>query len=163
MKRLTSRYKKFLLLRARREERKVRRRPADVVSARRNGARRQFLAMRAELPKPNLSYTCRPGYCTIIPPQNFDLVENYEDTLAFVMDMRRMFYERGVPSEDGKHRIPVFADFSVIREVTPAAGLVLAAEVDRWRLATGRQPWSFDREWHPNVQKCPPSAPMAQI
>jgi len=31
--------------------------------------------------------------------------------------------------------------------------LVLAAEVDRWRLATGRQPRSFDLEWHPSVKQ----------
>jgi hypothetical protein len=153
MKRLTSRYKKHLRFRARRQAQKLRDRPVSVVTARRDRARSHFKEIRALLPEPCIDYTSHPGYCTIVPPSNFDLQQNYEQTLAFVMDMRRLFHNRNAPSQDSKRKLPVFADFAAISEITPPAGLVLAAEVDRWRLSSGRQPRSFDRDWHPDIQR----------
>lgn len=153
MKRLSESLKRHLLHRAESEARKLRTRPASVVSARRETARKQFLSVRAELPEARLDYECRPGYCTIVPPEQFNLVENYDETLAFLLDMRSLFHQRGVPSEDGGRLMPVFADFAAIRDLSPPSGLVLAAEVDRWRLTSGRQPRCFESEWHPDVRR----------
>ncbi|WP_286864580.1 hypothetical protein, partial [Sphingobium sp.] len=112
-----------------------------------------FWRVRANMPKAQLDYEKRAGYCTLLPPEIFSLNSNYEHTLAFIMDMRWMFHAREVPSPDRKAKLRTFADFSAIQSIEPAAGLVLAAEVDRWRIASGRQPRSFDQEWHPDVQR----------
>lgn len=153
MKRLTSRLKRHLIHRAARESKKLRDRSLRVVNARRSEARQHFMAIRAALPPARLDYDCRPGYCTIVPPSKFSLAENYDATLAFILDMRSMFHARQVRSPNGKRLLSVFADFASIHEIEPAAGLVLAAEVDRWRLATGKQPISFDGDWQPGVQR----------
>lgn len=46
----------------------------------------------------------------------------------------------------------VFTDFAALKRISPGVGLVLAAEIDRRRLAVGRKPTSFDQEWDPAVQ-----------
>jgi hypothetical protein len=153
MKRLTKRYRAHLIYRARREVKRRYARPVDSVSRRRPDALQAFISNRALLPATPVDEIVRPGYLTIIPPSNFCIRDNFDQTLAFILDMRRFFAAGGAKSANGKHRLRAFADFAAIQSIEPDAGLILAAEVDRWRLASGRQPRPYDREWQPAVKR----------
>lgn len=152
MKRLSERQRKWFAIRVRRTTRRRLRRPPQMVSQRRKLAYESFLAIRHHLPAPALDYDCRPGFCTLKPPANFDFAANYEEVLAFIMDMRALFHRRQILSPDGKRRLKVFAEFAQIQSIEPTAGLILAAEVDRWRIASGLRPKAYDQEWQPAVQ-----------
>lgn len=104
---------------------------------------------RARLPSSKFSSTKVPGFTAFSPPKVFSIYENYEDTLAFLLDIRSLFNQNkpGI-----RHKRPVFADFSVIEELDAASGLLLAAEVDRWRRSVKKKPISHDHLWHENVR-----------
>ena len=45
-------------------------------------------------------------------------------------------------------------DFTTLREITPAAALILAAEIDRWRRLTDIQPTVLDvDDWDPAIAR----------
>ena len=113
-------------------------------------ARAAFAATCAALPDPNIDHSVRAGYQSIVPPTNFSLHENYGETLSFILGLRRLYssYSRDRRND----RVRIFADFSKIESIEPAAGLVLAAEVDRWRLASGKKMRAFEKDWHPEVK-----------
>jgi hypothetical protein len=75
-----------------------------------------------------------------------NLSSNYEEVMEFLMKVRKQSRLRG--------RKSYTVDFRPINEITPAATLALAAELDRWRTIenTTLVPWKSD-EWNPNV-KC---------
>lgn len=151
MRRLTPRYKEWHRRRALREARRHRDRHVGAVSTRRLDAWRRYQAARALLPAPTILFDERPGYCVLRPPAVLDLVQNYEDTLAFLMEIR------GRPIEPARHpktgiELPLFADFAALQTIEPGAGLVLAAEIDQRRLATGGKPRAWDEEWDPGVR-----------
>lgn len=153
MKKLTWRYRRHLLHRARAEARRYRVRRPEAVSRRREDAFQAFLAARAALPPKELDYETRADLALIVPPPELSLLDNYEDTLAFILDVRALFCRRSVPGPDGKGTRSIFAEFAALRSVQPSAGLVLAAEIDRWRLSSGKKPKAHDAEWHPPVRR----------
>ena len=153
MKRLTQRLRQHHFHRAKREAWKRRCRRKDFISGRRDDAKERFQALRAQLPPPVLDYTSRPAFCSIVPPAKLCLLHNYDETLSFILAMRALFYAQEVPSEDRRRTVKVFSDFAALSEIEPAAGLVLAAELDRWRLVKGRPPRAYHRDWQPAVRR----------
>lgn len=87
-------------------------------------------------------------YICFDAPRRFDIFENYERTLAFILDVRTLFMRR----KRKRGRKPYYANFSTIEELDPASGLILAAEIDRWRRTTSRKPVSFDHLWQKDVR-----------
>ena len=60
----------------------------------------------------------------LLLPETLSFKKNYEKTITFFNDLR----------EASGRRIPLKIDFTTLRHVGPAAALVLAAELDSWRL-----------------------------
>jgi hypothetical protein len=152
LRKLTYRLKEWHRRRAQREARSHARRPAHTMGARRAAAFQVFQAARALLPEPRLIYDERPGCCVLKPPAALDLVENYDETLAFLMEIRGRPLQRPIAHPDNDRPLRLFTDFAALRTIAPGTGLVLAAEIDRRRLATGGKPTSWDEEWDPSVR-----------
>lgn len=125
-------------------------------------ARERFNSIRKFLPETTWTKNARPGYISFDPPKHFSLFENYEETLAFLLDLRILTTEVGQLS--GPRRPSIFANFPIIENIDAASGLVLAAEVDRWtRLADRRRMRSFDDEWHPQIREFFHSAGLFEL
>lgn len=152
MKKLTPVAKQWLVNRARREARRHGDRRPGVMSERRRAARTRFQEDRRLLPAATLRFDERPGCCVIKPPKSLDLVLNYDETLGFLMDIRGHALKRAPTHPENGSKLKLFMDFGVLENLTPGAGLILAAELDRRRLATGRRPTAWDDEWHPAVR-----------
>ena len=60
----------------------------------------------------------------LLLPKTLSFKENYDETITFFNNLR----------EASERRIPLKIDFTTLRYVGPAAALVLAAELDSWRL-----------------------------
>lgn len=152
MRKLTAKQKLRHFRRARRQMRRLIVRVPGKLSAIRLAAKERFDAAKRLLPPALLVYDKRPGCCVLEPPAELDLNGNYEKSLAFLMDIRgRSFTSPTVHPETGA-KLMHFTDFSAIKTITPGAGLVLAAELDRRRLVTGVKPHSLDAEWEPAVR-----------
>lgn len=78
-------------------------------------------------------------------PRIFSLSSNYDKVVGFFVDLRREGVER-------KNRVTL--DFRNIRQLSPAAALMLAAEVDRWRRKAtyGLKPYQ-PKQWHPEIRR----------
>lgn len=76
-----------------------------------------------------------------------NLSRNYDETIALIWSLRGM-------SRAGL-RIPTIIDFKPIRKISPAAALLLAAELDRWnQLNKQRKLKAVDvHRWDPGVRK----------
>lgn len=113
-------------------------------------ARHDFIKWRAKLPEVKLSHTKYEKFATFDPPKCFSIYNNFEKTLGFLLDFRSLFM---LNNHSGvKRRKTLFADFSTIEELDAASGLLLAAEVDRWRRVVNKKPISHDHLWHENVR-----------
>lgn len=112
-------------------------------------ARQAFFSWRGRLPPPSLDRADIPGYIAINPPARFDIYENYEETLAFLLDFRSAF---AMQSRSKPRGSAFYANFAAIEELDPASGLLIAAEVDRHSRIAGRPPRSFDHLWHENIR-----------
>ena len=149
MHKLTLRRKLWHLRRARREMRLKCQRSPGKLTGRRLEAFQRHKAALALLPTANLIYDERPDCCVLRPPSVLDLVDNYDESLAFLMAIRGNT-ETFHPETGAKLRL--FSDFAALKEIAPGAGLVLAAELDRRRIVTGRRPRSLDADWEPAVR-----------
>lgn len=132
MKRLTPRFRKWLIHRQRRShlsKQNLLDHRGTAAWARR---RREFSDVRKLLTPVVWDYTTYPGFGAFTPPEEFSFDRNYEATLAFILDFRRYFFERrGYVFPDGVRR-RLYADFAHIKNIDAGAGLVLAAEIDRY-------------------------------
>ncbi|QCI96333.1 hypothetical protein [Novosphingobium sp. EMRT-2] len=152
MRKLTTKQKLRHIRRARRRIRQNSVRFPGKLSAIRLAAKERFEAAKRLLPAPQVIYDKRPGCCVLRPPANFDLAENYDETLAFLMDIRGRSITQPVVHPETGTKLIHFTDFSALKTIAPGAGLVLAAELDRRRLVTGVKPHSLDAEWDPAVR-----------
>jgi hypothetical protein len=152
MKKLSTRHKRWQLRRALREARTKRIRPSGVMGERRSQAFQAFRANQAALPKTELIFDERPGFCIFRPPAVLDLITNYEATLAFLMEIRGRAMVKPVLHPDSKKPLRVFTDFAAMTSISPGAGLVLAAEIDRRQRTMGGKSTSHDGDWDPEVQ-----------
>ena len=110
---------------------------------------RHFREIRKRLPQTNFSTRTIPGYKTFDPPNHFSFFDNYNETLAFILDFRELFYAR--QSASGRRR-PYYANFSKIHSLDAASGLVLAAEIDQWRRTKNVTPIPHDHLWQKGVR-----------
>ncbi len=80
-----------------------------------------------------------------VAPRDFSLSSNYDLVISFFEGLRREGVGR-------KNRVTL--DFKNIRKLSPAAALMLAAEVDRWRrkAAYGLKPYQ-PKQWHPEIRR----------
>lgn len=118
----------------------------------RNTPRLEFLRARSRLPKISLDHTCRPGHAAFLAPTVFSLTANYDETLAFLMDFSRIFSE-GRPHRPRTGKVKrYYAEFSVIEQIDPGAGLVLAAEIDSYSKRWGKPAQVHDHLWHKTVR-----------
>lgn len=86
------------------------------------------------------------------PPKNLSLTTNYEDSLAFLMELRKSRAGRGGGlNKNLARRWRTHIEMASIEYIGPAAGLVLAAELDSFRRRVGRMQ-SLDQYWHENVR-----------
>ena len=97
-------------------------------------------------------------------PAILSLGENYEETAAFLADIRGGLTEgwqgyarlRAQKTRAGAlpKRLRTYWDFTSIREITPAVALVIASEYDRVRRRQGWVPYAIDFEnWKPDVRR----------
>ena len=87
----------------------------------------------------------RPGVFTIQCPQTLDFHANAEETID-------VFRAIGDISERPNSRLKLI-DFGPIRELHPAASLVLVAEVDAWNQSTKRRLRAHPDRWDPDVRR----------
>jgi len=86
------------------------------------------------------------------PPSHLSLSENYEETLAFLMELRRSRAgPKGGLNRNVMRQWRSHIEMADIKQIGPAAGLVLAAELDSFRHRVGRMT-SLDQTWHENVR-----------
>jgi len=152
MRKLTQRRKAWLLRRAQYEVQRRAHRPINVMGARRATALQVFRTARASLPEANLLYDERPGLCVLRPPADLNFEGNYDESLAFLMDIRGRSVGRPILHPKTGKPLRILTDFAALRTISSGAGLVLAAEIDRRRLVTGAKPRSWDEEWDPAVR-----------
>jgi hypothetical protein len=122
---------------------------AQLRAVRFHKAEIEFVQLRSQLPRTIFSQDEVPGFLSFAAPDVFDIFDNYEETLAVLLDIRSLF--RLIPSWKRGGR-PMMANFSNIKRLDPASGLLLAAEIDRWRRAAFRKPVPFDHLWDENVR-----------
>lgn len=152
LKRLTPRFRKWLLHR----QRRVRIMQINTVSNRGPAAwarrRAEFEDVRRLMPPVVWDYDTYPTYGAFTPPTDFSFERNYEATLAFILDFRRYFFEtRLYRFPDGQRR-RLYADFAHISRIDAGAGLVLAAEIDRFVKSRPKQRHEVhDHLWHEDV------------
>ena len=80
-------------------------------------------------------------------PEELDLDTNADETLHLFQEIHRWSSSVGAR--------PVYINFKPIEKISPAAALMLAAELDRWNhLHTNRKLRAIDvDEWHPAVRR----------
>lgn len=160
MKKLTDRMRRWFAHRRRQEARKVAQRsvasgatatqPLKMNPA--AEAKTDFLTQRAKLPKISFNYNVLAKHAAFQPPEDFSLTKDYYGTLAFIMDFQRIFYERKPHRSPSGKRIAHYADFGKIRKIDPGAGLVLAAEIDRFAKQNGRPTRVYHHLWQEPVR-----------
>jgi len=153
LKRLTPRFRRWLLMRQRHSRHR-----AEAVAATSNvraWARRRasFMATRARLPAIRYDYVTYPGYGAFIPPTDLSFARNYDETLAFILDFRRLFFERRLYKFPDGERRKIYADFARIETIDAGAGLVLAAEIDRFVKSRPVRHEVHDHLWHEAVRE----------
>lgn len=159
MKKLTARMRRWLAHRRRQEARKASdRSAASVLNATllpeidpAANARREFIAERTKLPKINFDYGELPKHATFQPPHQFSFHRNYDATLAFVMDFQRIFQSGKLHRAPTGKIMPYYADFGNIQQIDAGAGLVLAAEIDRYASKFGKPRRVYDHLWQEQV------------
>jgi len=115
-------------------------------------ARKKFLQHLRALPSINIDNDTSERFVFLDPPKDFSLIHNYERTLSFLMELRRHFSTNPEYLNSSREIKAYFASFHKIEKIEPAAGLVLAAEMHRFKQAYGKKPISFDHIWKTNVK-----------
>ena len=75
-------------------------------------------------------YKKEPANLTIMPPKIFSLSKNYDETVKCLHDLK-MEIKKNLNNPNEARNIVI--DLSKIEDIRPAAAVVLAAELDRWR------------------------------
>ncbi len=104
------------------------------------------------LPKVKPTYAKR--LIAISAPPIFSLSRNYVEVMAFIYNARRYIYEHYMAkTRSSRSKRQLRLDLSTITQIGPAAALVLAAELDRWRLLTGAKLMPYRlQDWDPTVR-----------
>lgn len=90
-----------------------------------------------------LAYSRLPVFSLELPDE-LSLTTNYDETLLFFTRLRRSIKERR------RARL----EFTTLRKLSPAASLMLAAELDRWRRLFAVKPRVIDYDnWDPDVRR----------
>ena len=78
----------------------------------------------------------------LVPPADFSFRRNFDEVANFFQHLRQIIYERR------NNRIGI--DFRALRQISPGAALVLAAELHRWQLTIGKKLRTLFRDdWDP--------------
>lgn len=153
VKRLSNERRRAQIMWQRRELRKLKNRSSPAVNHGLTAAAKQFFAgSRNRLPPMIVDLAKHKDRVTFVPPTNFSLVHNYEQTLGFIMDFKKLFAERGRHLCDDGVRRWAYADFASIEQIDAGAGLVLAAEVHRYAQVRGKPKEIHDHLWRENVR-----------
>jgi hypothetical protein len=85
----------------------------------------------------------------IAAPENFSLTQNYNETLECLIQLKNAVLKA---YEVNNRRANILIDLAPIQNLQPAAAIVLAAELDRWRRVLGirLKPRNL-REWNKDV------------
>lgn len=152
MKKLTPRFRKWLLHRQHRS--KLAKAALEATRGTAAWARRRadFESKRRLLPSISYDFTTYPGQGAFAPPADFSFVRNYDATLAFILDFRRLFFERRAHLFNDGIRRRVYADFAKIQTIDAGAGLVLAAEIDRYVKSRPIRHEVHDHLWQEDVR-----------
>lgn len=136
----------------RREARKrLTRNSATVNHGQAAKARQYYSTVRTRLPSTKFNTSRYHQHVAFVPPSNFSFDTNYDETLAFILDFRKIFAQRKNIISNGISGKP-YADFAAIDRIDTAAGLVLAAEVHRYAQTFGRPKEIHDNLWNENVR-----------
>ena len=89
-------------------------------------------------------------YITILCPKDFSLDSNFKEVMNILGKIR--FYSQRQRNER------IYIDLSEIKELSPPAALILAAEIDRWNRGVLTRKCNFRRvvdleEWTPKVRR----------
>lgn len=113
-------------------------------------AKERFLQILEQLPQCHIDNSGEK-FVFFDPPSDFSLFNNYHQTLSFLMHVRLFFSVEGATRTELLGKKFAFASFHKIKEIEPAAGLVLAAEMHRFKETQKRKPESYDHIWERNV------------
>lgn len=117
-----------------------------------NPARRAFDAARKALPVVPERVNPQERLYITDAPKHFSFLENYEETLAFVLALRQLQTQKlGGLNKNISRRSQRLINLARIEDLDPAAGLVLAAELDIYK-PHARNMRSLDESWHENVR-----------
>lgn len=159
LKKITEEQRVLFSIRARRELKAVRRSNANIlknqIDVKFIDTKNRYEKIEKSLPEPVVVKNSDAKIIVIRPPSLFSLYDNYEETMSFLMLLRK----RDGGSRGGRQRAPRsplkrwrdYIDISNIEEIDPATGLVLAAELD-WLTARGAKFKSHEQTWHENVR-----------
>ena len=153
MRKRSVREARHLVRRLKKQKHRRPRRARPHRNAQRKRALDRFLSFRKDVPDGIVDYSSEPGRYIIRPPENLSLSTNYGETIAFVLNIRETSFSSAVRHPQTGERLSILVDFGAIQAIGPAAGLMLAAEMDRRRLSTGRRPRALDRSWAPAIKK----------
>lgn len=158
MKRLNWRRRRWLFLRAANELRRKRTYSVPAAGERSDPpVSLPYLVPKIELPQsagiPPRQYPGRARrrkpVTFMVPPAIFSLRENYEEVAAFFAHLRTAIYRDELPSH-----MWTAIDFKALKAISPAAALILAAELYRWQHFMKMKLNAVHQDkWHPQVRQ----------
>ncbi|WP_417840415.1 hypothetical protein [Terasakiella sp.] len=147
MKKLTPRYKDWLILRAENQQKRKKR------IAQNKAIKKGFNQ------KGDVSKITKARAVPILPPANFCLDDNLEEVSSFLAGFRRKFQsytdrpKRNLQKGPPRFNRSTYTDFCNIKYISPAAALILAAEYDRFRRLNDIPLHTVDSSnWNPYVR-----------
>jgi hypothetical protein len=151
LRKISSRHRRLLIKRAVEGNRRRLRRSAGALGgkASRELARAAFNRWRKTLPAPQDHQYPDQKLRILTPPTVLSIVDHYETTLSFMLAIRDAA-SRKTNSISRFNRWRGLIDLAKIQDIDPATGLILAAELDRWR---SRSLTSYEETWHENVRQ----------
>lgn len=154
MKKLTKRCRRRVLIRQRQARRALARRRRRAVAVREHLKTFRSTVVRETPMTPiRLPTGAWASHIVIDPPEDFSLTTNRPAVDEFLACFRaEALGLGGILNRRAKRRLHV--DFRKIQRLAPAAALVLAAEMDRWRRTTGVRLAVIDEgAWDPRVRQ----------
>lgn len=119
------------------------------VKAEREQARLAFAKWSGQFPSMPTRVNAGERLRITTPPKVLDLTTNYRETMGFLLAVRDSAARSG-RSNNRFSRWRGLLDLAAIENLDPATGLVLAAELDRWR---SRDIKAHQDTWHENVRR----------
>lgn len=118
----------------------------------RRGAIQELQEEFGGLPQPGVRRVDRR--LEIDAPSNFSLKDNYDQVVGFLWRFREEVAKiRHLKELRQIRNAPLRINLKTIKSLAPGAGLVLAAEIDRWRRDFGFRPLPAElEEWDPSVR-----------